>query len=258
MSGRYNRVPQSDPASDVVVNNNLLTVLGLMGIPIAGPPQNGSLLYLDPTGRFWSLLTQIPASSLPTLSGDVVNAINGNNVQAITGAGITSVNNAASPYTVANTDMVLLVDCTAGNVTVNIPPAVSQQVIIIRRIDSSANTLTLSPNGADVINGETTVAKTTWVILVSDKTSNWYTLAGEQDTSVTAAITALTGDGTAAGPGSAALTLATVNSNIGTFGDSSHVAQVTVNAKGLVTAASNVAITGATDLTVPERVWWGS
>lgn len=48
-------------------------------------------------------------------------------------------------------------------------------------------------------------------------------------------ITALTGDGTATGPGSAAFTLATVNSNVGTFNT------VTVNGKGLVTAASNVA-----------------
>ncbi len=38
------------------------------------------------------------------------------------------------------------------------------------------------------------------------------------------------------------LTLATVNSNVGTFGDSTHVGQFTVNAKGLITAASNVAI----------------
>lgn len=45
-------------------------------------------------------------------------------------------------------------------------------------------------------------------------------------------ITALTGDATASGPGSAALTLATVNGNVGTF------ASVTVNAKGLVTAAA--------------------
>lgn len=47
-------------------------------------------------------------------------------------------------------------------------------------------------------------------------------------------ITALTGDGTASGPGSAAFTLSTVNSNVGTF----LYPQITVNAKGLVTAAS--------------------
>lgn len=60
----------------------------------------------------------------------------------------------------------------------------------------------------------------------------------------TLAITALTGDVSASGPGNATATLSTVNSDVGTFGDNTHVAQITVNAKGLITAASSVAITG--------------
>ncbi len=48
-------------------------------------------------------------------------------------------------------------------------------------------------------------------------------------------ITALTGDVTASGPGSVASTLATVNSNVGSFA----YGAFTVNAKGLITAASN-------------------
>lgn len=48
-------------------------------------------------------------------------------------------------------------------------------------------------------------------------------------------ITNLTGDVTASGPGSVAATLATVNSNVGSFTN----ANITVNAKGLITAASN-------------------
>ncbi len=55
-------------------------------------------------------------------------------------------------------------------------------------------------------------------------------------------ITALTGDATATGPGSAALTLATVNGNVGTFGSANQVSTITVNGKGLITAASNTAI----------------
>lgn len=43
-----------------------------------------------------------------------------------------------------------------------------------------------------------------------------------------------------------ALTLATVNANTGTFGSSTQVPQITVNAKGLITAASNVGITAGT------------
>ena len=63
-------------------------------------------------------------------------------------------------------------------------------------------------------------------------------------------ITALTGDATATGPGSAALTLATVNSNVGSFTYGSF----TVNAKGLITAASSgatpeVPLTFSTGLT---------
>lgn len=43
----------------------------------------------------------------------------------------------------------------------------------------------------------------------------------------------------------AAGTLATVNANVGTFGSATQVAQVTLNGKGLTTAASNVTITPA-------------
>jgi len=56
-------------------------------------------------------------------------------------------------------------------------------------------------------------------------------------------LTALTGDGIASGPGSSALTLATVNSNVGSFTN----AAITVNAKGLVTAASSGTTGNLTD-----------
>lgn len=52
----------------------------------------------------------------------------------------------------------------------------------------------------------------------------------------------LTGDVTGSGTGSFAATLATVNSNVGTFGNATTVPVVTVNGKGLVTAVSNITI----------------
>jgi hypothetical protein len=84
-------------------------------------------------------------------------------------------------------------------------------------------------------------------IQVANSTQNGYLSSSDWTTfnSKQAAgnyITALTGDGTASGPGSAALTLATVNSNVGLFGSSTQVGTFTVNGKGLVTAASNTSI----------------
>lgn len=58
-------------------------------------------------------------------------------------------------------------------------------------------------------------------------------------------ITALTGDITATGPGSATATLATVNSNVGTFGSATQSAQIIVNAKGLITAVTAITVTPA-------------
>jgi hypothetical protein len=62
---------------------------------------------------------------------------------------------------------------------------------------------------------------------------------------------AFTGDGTTVA-GNVAFTLATVNSNVGTFGSATQVAQVTVNGKGLTTAVANVPITG---LSASGDVW---
>lgn len=81
-------------------------------------------------------------------------------------------------------------------------------------------------------------------------------LKGNADTATqwqTARDLSLTGDATATLTGvngtanvSAALTLATVNSNVGAFGSGTVVPTVTVNAKGLVTAVTTTAIPTAT------------
>ena len=70
--------------------------------------------------------------------------------------------------------------------------------------------------------------------------ADWSTFNGKQ--AAGSYITALTGDVTASGPGSAAATLATVNSNTGSFGSSTSIPSFTVNGKGLITAASGNAV----------------
>ena len=70
--------------------------------------------------------------------------------------------------------------------------------------------------------------------------TDWNTFNGKQASGNY--ITALTGDATASGPGSVALTLATVNASPGSFGSASSSLSATVNAKGLITALSSQSI----------------
>ena len=88
--------------------------------------------------------------------------------------------------------------------------------------------------------GAATVAKINGVALGSTTATSANVLIGSGSAWVSHAFS---GDFTISNAGVA--TLATVNTNTGTFGDGTHVAAVTLDAKGRVTAASAVAITGA-------------
>ena len=101
--------------------------------------------------------------------------------------------------------------------------------------DVGTDGITITGGTGAVIGAGTSIAQH-----VADTTHNgylsstdWNTFNGKQ--AAGNYITALTGDVTATGPGSAAATLATVNANVGSF----TYASITVNGKGLITAASN-------------------
>lgn len=101
----------------------------------------------------------------------------------------------------------------------------------------AANASVFTVNGKGLV----TAASATPIQIAESQVTNLVSdLAGKQ--AVGNYLTAVTGDATAAGPGSAPITLATVNSNVGSFGSASNSVSVTVNAKGLVTAASSSAI----------------
>jgi hypothetical protein len=104
-------------------------------------------------------------------------------------------------------------------------------------------------------------ATSTTLAGLTSVTSTGFTgaLTGNADTATalaTGRTIALTGDVTYTSPSftgagnvTAAATLATVNSNVGAFGSATAIPVVTVNAKGLVTAVSTVAISGSLTFT---------
>lgn len=126
-----------------------------------------------------------------------------------------------------------------------------------KSISGATNTLTAIPVGA-IGNGSVLSGSNTGDVSLG--TANGLSLSGQQlslqaatdsvpgaltaadHVKVSAAISSLTGDGTTSGSGAAAFTLTTVNSNVGSFTN----ANVTVNAKGLVTAVSNGTAAGST------------
>lgn len=63
-------------------------------------------------------------------------------------------------YTATSADDTILCDASGGAFTVSLPAAaaVSGKVYVIKKIDSSANAVTIDPNGSETIDGATTNA----------------------------------------------------------------------------------------------------
>ena len=67
-----------------------------------------------------------------------------------------------SPYTATSSDDTILCNATDGAITINLPSAVgiSGKKYIIKKIDASANNITIDPDGTETIDGGSTVAIT--------------------------------------------------------------------------------------------------
>lgn len=93
------------------------------------------------------------------------------------GFAYTIVNVSATPYTIVPVTgvYVYLVDATVGNITINFPTAVGNNALYtVKKIDSSANTVILDPNGAETLDGQVTQTirfQNTSVDIYSDNTN---------------------------------------------------------------------------------------
>lgn len=78
-------------------------------------------------------------------------------------------------YTAAGTDSVILVDATSAVVTITLPPAARHRglLLAIKKIDASANAVTIDGNGSETIDGSATATLSAqWDVeeLISDGT----------------------------------------------------------------------------------------
>jgi hypothetical protein len=197
----------------------------------------------DAYGRVTAMTSSnvsIPSGAL-TFTGDVTGSGNTGSSTALSIAS-SAVTNAMLAGSIADTKLSTI--ATAGKVSNSATTAASANTAsaIVAR-DASGNFTAGTITAA--LTGNTTGTHTGAVV------GNASTATALQ----TSRTIALTGDATASGSfdGSAnysqALTLATVNSNVGAFGSATAIPVVTVNAKGLVTAISTVAISGSLTFT---------
>jgi pectate lyase len=96
------------------------------------------------------------------------------------GSLFTHVVNKTANYTAALTETVILCDATSGAITITLPPVagVTDQVYIVKKIDSGGNTVTIDGNSSETIDGATTkVISSQWAVyrIITDGTA-WFTI----------------------------------------------------------------------------------
>jgi len=92
-----------------------------------------------------------------------------------------AVKSVTANYTATASDRVILCDATSNSMTVSLPSAsgITGRVYTIKKVDSSANTVTIDPNGTETIDGSSTYSLSSqwdFVTIVSDG-SNWVIIA---------------------------------------------------------------------------------
>lgn len=175
-------------------------------------------------------------------------------ITAVTLPGATSGSVQIIPAAVAGTGTVLTLPATTGTVVTTgdtgtvtntmLAGSIANDKLVNNSVTVGSTAIALGASSTTLA-GLTSVASTTFTgALTGNATTASALLTARSITASGDASWTVSFDGSAAV--SAALTLATVNSNVGAFGSSTSVPTVTVNAKGLVTAVTTTAIPLAT------------
>ena len=200
---------------------------------------NGTVLTSNGTSASWQTIstgTTYSAGTGLTLTG---------NVFAIDSSVLTTSSSIADSQLSSNIALVSQITSNVSAINSNITTINSEITSINANVDLKANIA--SPTFTGTVSGITA----SMVGAPSGSGTSTGTNTGDQTIT-------LTGDLTGSGASSFSTTLATVNSDVGSFGNSTTVPTITVNAKGLITAVStstisassgNISVTGG-DLTL--------
>lgn len=90
-------------------------------------------------------------------------------------------------YTITSLDTVVYFDCTSGNLVATLPAisGVNKIIYSIKKTDSSVNTLTITPNGAETIDCPVLRVQGDSVLISNNNGSAWFVLSSNLETSGT-------------------------------------------------------------------------
>lgn len=105
----------------------------------------------------------------------------GTETKFVTGSGfnrdLVTIVNADSPYSAGN-EFTILCDCSSGAITINLPSAATEteKVYNIKKIDSTADLVTISPNGSDEVEFESDAIIGQWgtCLTIQNDGTDWY------------------------------------------------------------------------------------
>lgn len=177
--------------TNVTVNDFICVRGGRISVPGHGLTPLGDYFYNDQVTAGALTGTQ-PLTGLQVLVGKIVDANTldiGPVITSLAGSNtpptpttvlILQTRNTAANDTLLVTDYTLLVDATGGAIAITVPlaTAFAGQIFNVKKIDASANTVTLTASGADTIDGLATQVETAQYqnISIQSDGTNWYIL----------------------------------------------------------------------------------
>lgn len=216
---------QKNAASVSLTNHSINGSLNtLTNIPNSALVNNSLGLTINSAAGSDISVTTTPATLGSSLVANIPSA-NGSSRGALTSTDWNTFNNKQSTITLT----------IAGN---SGPATFVSNVLNIPQYTAGVGCLNCNADSLKKLPVDTTLNRNGYALTFDSTNHKWILAPNGAGTGITGVF----GDATAAGSGSVPITLSTVNGNVGTFGNASSVYQGTVNAKGLTTAATSVAI----------------
>ena len=168
------------PGNGIDITTGTISALGTTNrIDVSGGTINIASNYVGQ-----SSITTLGTIGTGVWNGSIISVLYGGTGSATSGGALnnlTTVETITAGTTLNDNDRIILGDATSGNLAIALPSANTVYEFTIKKIDSSANTITITPDPGDLIEGAANVVLSTqyqYVRIVSDETTNWFIISG--------------------------------------------------------------------------------